>query len=779
MGTVNLSATKSSYVDLDTPDTGYVPSSSSNYICSKWGKLIFGFSAFPSNLNRYKLVQARIIFYCRRGYGYMGFRACDSNWSPGGPTYRNQPSQGYCICDLAGIPRTQTSADSWADRWSVPLATGVDVKDFLEKGGLITDTTNGVYTDSYEYGNWRLKSVLSGGDAPYVEVTYDESVVVKPKPKLSNSLGTNPTKAMTLNWTLPKDGSDYCLNESWTQTSAKLYYKPSGGSWSYISVSGSTMSATIPANTLKTGTTYEYYVQVVDNAGNTTSSNSNSVTMITSQVVAQNSPTSGYVNLRVANNFNWYFRSGTITIPTGQVTFHWRETGESSWNDVTAASGSNGLTIPANTFPIATTVQWYLSGTDSTGMSSSTPTYTFSTSANLAYATVVTPLNSVEDGSKPITMVWNVTTADGFAPSHVDLWWKLPETSSEEWTVALNHADWTNNYTFAAGIFPAGECQWMVRAYNIDDVVGPWSYIDGVSGNYPSFINVVAPDEPVVTTDSAPFPTVYWQVEGQQSYEIMIDSKKYGPYFGTEKTFTSPDYLEDGDHTVVVRVMGVYGLWSSWGHTLFTVENESVVSFRLRCNVNIDALLTWEGQLYQDYLIYRDGVQIGHTSGLEFIDRVALGTHDYFVVCRKTNGHYIKSHVITKTEEVDCLHIALLEGGEWLRIIHTLKSIGDPSYNDKMATAYNQLAGHTYPIVEMSEFEERTVEYSAVFLYNEVAERRVFESMLRKPVILKTTGGEVVIGVLDSWKMSTMKTAYTSYTFSVRRIDWRDYIDVS
>ena len=49
--------------------------------------------------------------------------------------------------------------------------------------------------------------------------------------------------------------------------------------------------------------------------------------------------------------------------------------------------------------------------------------------------------------------------------------------------------------------------------------------------------------------------------------------------------------------------------------------------------------------------------------------------------------------------------------------------------------------------------------------------------MLRKSVVMKFENGNVIAGVIDSWTVIHRKQYYTAYTFTLRQIEFEDYID--
>ena len=52
-----------------------------------------------------------------------------------------------------------------------------------------------------------------------------------------------------------------------------------------------------------------------------------------------------------------------------------------------------------------------------------------------------------------------------------------------------------------------------------------------------------------------------------------------------------------------------------------------------------------------------------------------------------------------------------------------------------------------------------------------------FRNLIGKPVILKLRDGTVFVGILEQWRRTVRKRLWTAYSFSVRRIEWEDYVD--
>lgn len=493
--------------------------------------------------------------------------------------------------------------------------------------------------------------------------------------------------------------------------------------------------------------------------------------LIPSQITTANAPTSGYVNPRVDQSFSWgytipsYSYVLATTATQASATFYWRAGTSGAYTAIPISGSTTSVTIPANTFPTASTIQWYVSGTDTLGSSSQTPVYTLSTAAGLVTATPVSPIGAVEDGSAAITLIWSAASNDGFPQNGADL-----QTSRDgsTWTDLASVTGTTASYEIAADTFTAGAVYWRVRGYNIDGVAGSWSAAA-------QFVVVAAPPQPSVTVEAVPFATVNWQVEGQQAYKIAVDGTVYGPYFGQVKTWTVPDYLTDGEHTITVEVQGVYGLWSQPGSASFTVQNQPGAAVTLSGEFERDADLSWAtASQTADFLIYRDDVQIGHTSAQAFTDRFALGEHSYQVINRLPDGNYTASNIVTGTMLSCVAAIAPLTGGSWIELTLSENSNREEGFVWTQAVSMRHFAGAEFPVAEQSPFADLSGSYDVAF--KDVSSAKAFEQLRGQAVVLKSRGGNVMIGILSSFS-KRLTEFYIPYTFTLQRMHWRDWID--
>ena len=209
-----------------------------------------------------------------------------------------------------------------------------------------------------------------------------------------------------------------------------------------------------PYKKLVDGTTDPYFEFTYDDSEN-----------VISRITQNSCPISGYVNPRTETQFQWtfekndtYYCIGSFEQETAEL--HWRVLGASEWNTVAASGSTKRITIPADTFPTAQTIEWYLSGTDTVGTASQTDIYSFSTAASTVTATAISPSNTVQSNNQPITFYWSYSSTDGFPPSRYLFRWKL--ATDADYTTLVDSTDIVNEYTFPAYTFPAGEIRWGV-----------------------------------------------------------------------------------------------------------------------------------------------------------------------------------------------------------------------------------------------------------------------------------------------------------------------------
>lgn len=497
---------------------------------------------------------------------------------------------------------------------------------------------------------------------------------------------------------------------------------------------------------------------------------------VTSYLDVQTSGSS-YRNPRIINRIKWSLKTSGGGVydsynsvdgfSQASASLFWRSGTSGAFTEIAASGSQMYVDVPANTFPVAETIQYYVVCTDSGGTTNTSSTFSFTTTDSAISTAATAPINTIEDGGGPITLRWTVSSPNGTTPTRIDIAWKL--STDANWTHIDNLDGTLTAYTVAGGTFGAGEILWAVRAYNADGTAGSWSATV-------RFVCVAAPNAPSVSTDAAPFATFDWQAGGQQAWRLTVDGKLYGPFFGSAKSFTLPDYLADGEHVAGVEVQGQYGLWSQPGTIAFTVANTPGDDVTLQGEFGVDAAMLWEtDSSAADFLIYRDDVQIGHTAGLGFTDRFTLGEHAWQVINRLADGNYTASNTVTGICKSCVTRVAPLAGGEWLELPLSERSNAEQKFQYSRKYSLRHVMGAELPVLELSPYEDGAGSYEAAF--RTVPEAKAFEALRGKVVIIKSRGGQLLVGALTD-VTTRMTNFYIAAEFSVQRCHWEDYVDV-
>ncbi len=495
---------------------------------------------------------------------------------------------------------------------------------------------------------------------------------------------------------------------------------------------------------------------------------------VSSKVVQQNSPTGGRVNRNAAQTFAWTFqRSGDYycagDFTQRSATFYWKLSTASSYTAVAASGSTQSVTIPAGTFP-AGTIQWYVSATDDSGATSSTPVYSINTADVTTYAYPSSPVSAIADGSKTITFRWTISNDYGSAATKTQIQY---HAEGADWQTLTTVTGSGTSYTAPANTFSPGTVYWRARAYNQDNVAGPYS-------SAVSFVNVAAPAAPSVRVTAVPFAIITWSASGQQAYRIAVDGETIGTFFGTAKRYQLETYLPDGEHTASVAVQNEFGLWSEEGSTNFSITAKADVRKpTLSVEFGVDAVLTWSipsGSSRSRFYVYRDGVLIGTTDAMTWTDRFSLGTHSYYVLRRLLAdypGEYSQSLTVTGTTALpeNATMISAVDGGPWISLRLSEFSAGEQSFSWSLTHSLRHITATRLPLLELSSFEDGSGSYACAFQNENDAD--AFEQLRGKVVIVKSRRSNVVVGLLASLE-KRVGDFFTSYSFTIQRIHWED-----
>lgn len=767
MITVTLNATKYAFLDANAPSTPSTGNARQQiYYTDRTTILLLGFQRLASQYRFRGLGDVTLHMRATvTNYAFVDLISwSDSDFAAASVTYNTRPAKkdGWSPIYGGWNENQSGSYTAWSNEnlqvWSKYAGSFLQAK----SAWLDVDASCNVYTPS-------------SGSVPYITVEVsDDNAYVKPTLRGSWSGYVDPREQLTFEWdnAVVYPTGCYSSFETPVQVSRKLMWRLSGSSsWtSTSSVSGSDTSLTVAANTLPAGKTIEFKIQITDSTGAAQETAVKTISTAAGVMYAYPSwpaSASTIIDNTKANNFRWTWSNANGTRPNG-ADAQWSSDGGTSWNNLTSVSGSDSFSVPANTLPVSSTLSWRVRAynIDGTAGSWSSPA-SFTTVDTLPVSTPMSPVGTVEDGSAPITFHWNVVNQSGAAVISSTLQWA--EYGQQFTTLATISGSGTS-YTVPGGTFPAGRIYWRVRSTNRQNNAGPWS-----SNSAYSFVNVTAPNAPSVNTDAAPFATITWQADGQQAWRLTVDGKIYGPFFGTDKSFTLPDYLPDGEHSASVEVQGQYGLWSQPGTITFTVANEPGDGIELQGSFGTDAALSWITESpVRDFLIYRDGVRIGHTAGYAFFDRLVLGAHAWRVVNRLADGNYSISNEVSGTLRSCTTQIAPAAGGEWLPLRLSEHSNDEQIFNYSRSYSLRHVAGAELPVLELSPYKDVSGTYDTAFACLQQA--KAFEGLRGRVVIIKSRGDNVLIGALTELRKRA-GTFSLVYEFTVQACHWEDYVD--
>lgn len=579
-----------------------------------------------------------------------------------------------------------------------------------------------------------------------------------------------------------KEGSEaiqfaWTVSGTWgTQTRAELQYSTDNINWiALATVTGDGATTMIPAKTFPPGTVY-WRVRVL-NSYNVWSAWSSAVSFTvayaaTSYVEPLNSPTGGYIDATLAQGFGVsMLANGTPYVPfeVASATLHWRSSASDPWTDaaMTPSGSTASVTVPANTFP-AGTLYWYASAVDQYGGESQTGIYSVSTLASAIDAQPVAPSGTIEMRNTSTVFIWRYATITGSEQTAAELQYS---TDGSSWLDLGSVTGSATTFTAAADAIPSGTIYWRVRAENAEGVWGPWS-------DPASYINLGAPDVSSVQADSKPYTTIVWQVDTQEAYRITVDGVQIVQAYGDSvRSFTLPQPLADGLHTVSVQAQNRYGQWSAPRGTSFEVQNVPGAPVELSALFARDAELSWEtADETSDFYILRDDVPIGHTSGQAFADRAVLGFHTWQVINKLPGGYYTASDAVSGTLCTPVITVAPLSGGEWLDLELSENPIRSTSAAQGQTVTLRQFAGREYPDAEAAPYKTLQVSFDVSFPTAKRAQARAFEALMGRAVIFKEPGEEALVGILGGFQRQHTQTA-RSYTATLQRIHWRDFVD--
>lgn len=450
-------------------------------------------------------------------------------------------------------------------------------------------------------------------------------------------------------------------------------------------------------------------------------------------------------------------------------TFEYRLKGASFTTTAAATISSTTIsyTAPANTFS-AGEYEYRFSVTDNLGQTVYTAWSSFDTRDTVSTATADEPSGNLLDGDQPISFRWTHINESGSAQTKAEL---QKSADGSTWTTLATVTGAANEYAAPAGTFASGTWFWRVRTYNLDNAAGEWS-------DAASFVTVSAPSTPKVIVQASPRPLITWQTNEQNAYQIQLDTAVDTTDYGSGKSWRSPVYLDDGLHVARVRVQNSYGVWSEWGSATFTVSHTASGAIVLTVDADHRAELSWSyAGSWTEFIVYRDGVAIAKTTDYSYTDDYSVGTVRYQVRACASDGtyNYSLSNEVTVSVMPETVMLSALGSGNWLFLRLSTAQHRMNTIKASRTFSLTHLSGRKFPEAELTEFCDRSISVS--YATDDEAEKAALEALMGSPVCLKTPGGKMVIGILDTLS-ETESMFYSSYTFAVSQMHYPEEVDL-
>ena len=369
------------------------------------------------------------------------------------------------------------------------------------------------------------------------------------------------------------------------------------------------------------------------------------------QLAISMSPTTGYLNPAVANDFTvTAYSSGhplqNFSLTSGTIKY--KLSSASSYTTISKSFSGKPytITIPANTLTAESTYNIYVTGlADDSSSSGASGTGSFVTNDGDAIGTPVSPKNTLERGD--VLFVWSYYNERGTAQHAAEIRYKVGSSGSYVYTGKTVTSQTSKRITVPS----AGTIYWSVRCWNSSDVGGSWS-------SDISFENAIPPTAPAITSIStAGRPTLSWisanqiafQVQALRDSEVFYDS---GVIYSGAQSYQTKTFIPDGSYLFRVRVYNSYGYSSEWSSINYNQDSSSLPTVPFSSAIipeGVNLTIT-PNSAYANYYLMRNGTMIAKLNGSAFIDEFPSAENVYTLIAVTSAG-------LAKFEEIEVKYL--------------------------------------------------------------------------------------------------------------------------
>lgn len=647
---------------------------------------------------------------------------------------------------------------------------------------------------------WRVRATNSFGtvgnwSSSYSSVSftvkYDAVSQVVPVNSPTSGI-INAANAITFGVALETTGQVYA---PFTIASATFYWRAgTSGNWTSVAMTpaGTAAAVTIPANTFSHGTV-QWYASATDNSGRTTETAVYTLTAMTAEVeAAPISPINTVESASGPIDFLWSYSSvdGSEETAAG---LKWSQDG-TNWTEYTLTKlGSNNLgvdrlTLPANTFA-AGTVYWSVRSKNAANVWSDW-------SDVVSFRVFGAPLVAgVTADSKPFcTVTWQTEGQEAY------------EIEVDGEIVGRWFGATVRSYTTRAPLSD-GQHKIRVRAQNKYSLWSEWAectadIVNGPGVHFNVFVSAPSTDPAAIILMSTPpmAPIITRQPQdyrGLIAASFTVSYKMSGPVPGAYGCTVEWQYR-----------IGPNAAWQAYtgpviaGVAIVSVTQE-MDGYQYRAHLTNRA-----GEIYSEpatfyygeptgpaselregewraetgyFLIYRNGKLIAKTYNNYFTDAFVIGDAKYEVVQVIPDGYYTRGTALNgiDTVTVEAEHpiifsVSDISKGAKLRLSKNRNRT--QSFQRGRQTAYTYYAGAEYPEAVVGPQKSYSGTGDVSFTWAEKEQAAAFEALIGKAVCYKTNRGRMVIGVLDALPYED-EHFFASYTFTIRQMEWSDYVE--